>query len=74
MKIFSEENLNSALKTTLKRSKNQRLKELELIILKLTKTQLHLWPINLCQKRQDYKMEERQVSSVNAAGKLDSHM
>jgi len=34
MKILSEENLNSALKTTLIRSKNQRLKELELIIKK----------------------------------------
>ena len=36
--------------------------------IKPTTEPIHIWPINLQQRRQDYTMEERQ-SSINDAGK-----
>ena len=30
---------------------------------------MHTWSFNLQQRKQDYTMEERQVSSINGAGK-----
>ena len=34
----------------------------------------HLWPINLQQRRQEYKMGKRQSFQQLVLGKLDSHM
>ena len=30
---------------------------------------LHLWSINFCQRRQEYMMEKKTISSVSGAGK-----
>ena len=34
----------------------------------------YLWTINLCQKKQEYTMEKRQILQKVVLGKLESYM